>query len=164
MEYFKYSNETNTRQMNHYVIPMSVDEKPQTVVIRIGSNGITKFNHHDASINYLVNMIIQIGLKCRYYGVKSIAIQYVVVRNNNKHNRLVQQVNISYLNAIIVTETKLDDSFPKAQFCVDGFLYNTGYVEIEMGKGLRFMPEMTYLVKFWQNITFLNILNLLLLS
>lgn len=33
-----------------------------------------------------------------------------------------------------------------------------------MGKGLWFMPEMPYLVKFWQNITFLNILKLLLLS
>ena len=27
----------------------------------------------------------------------------------------------SYFNAILVTETKLDDSFPKAQFCIDGF-------------------------------------------
>ena len=55
-------------------MPMLVNEKPQTVVMRIGSNDITKFNYHDASINYLANMIIQIGLKCRYYGVKSIAI------------------------------------------------------------------------------------------
>ena len=53
---------------------MLVDEKPQTVVMRIGSNDFTKFNHRDASINYLANMIIQIGLKCRYYSVKSIAI------------------------------------------------------------------------------------------
>ena len=26
-----------------------------------------------------------------------------------------------YFDVIIVTETKLDDSFPKAQFCIDGF-------------------------------------------
>ena len=26
-----------------------------------------------------------------------------------------------YFDEIIVTETKLDDSFPKAQFCIDGF-------------------------------------------
>ena len=26
-----------------------------------------------------------------------------------------------YFNVMIVTETKLDDSFPKAQFCIDGF-------------------------------------------
>ena len=55
-------------------MPMLVDEKPQTVVMRIGSNDITKFNYHDDSINYLANMIIQIGLKCGYYGVKSIAL------------------------------------------------------------------------------------------
>ena len=26
-----------------------------------------------------------------------------------------------YFDVIIVTETKLDDSFPKMQFCIDGF-------------------------------------------
>ena len=26
-----------------------------------------------------------------------------------------------YFDVIIVAETKLDDSFPKAQFCIDGF-------------------------------------------
>ena len=26
-----------------------------------------------------------------------------------------------YFDVIIVTETKLDDSFPKGQFCIDGF-------------------------------------------
>ena len=78
-------------------MPMLVDDKPQTVFIHIGSNGITIFNHHDAGINYLANMIIEIWLKSRYYGVKKIAIWSVVVRNNNKYSRLVQQVNTSYL-------------------------------------------------------------------
>ena len=26
-----------------------------------------------------------------------------------------------YFDVIILTKTKLDDSFPKAQFCIDGF-------------------------------------------
>ena len=78
-------------------MPMLVDDKPQTVFIHIGSNAITIFNHHDAGINYLANMIIEIWLKCRYYGVKKIAIWSAVVRNNNKYSRLVQQVNTSYL-------------------------------------------------------------------
>ena len=41
---------------------MLVDDKPQTVFIHIGSNAITIFNHHDAGINYLANMIIEIWL------------------------------------------------------------------------------------------------------
>ena len=38
-----------------------------------------------------------------------------------------------YFDVIIVTETKLDDSFPKAQFCIDGF--SIPY-RIEMGEVL----------------------------
>ena len=38
-----------------------------------------------------------------------------------------------YLDVMIVTETKLDDSFPKAQFCIDGFSTPYRLIEIEMG-------------------------------
>ena len=48
------------------MIPVLVDEKPQTVVIDIGSNYITKFNYHGVEVNDLANRILQIGLKCRY--------------------------------------------------------------------------------------------------
>ena len=81
--------------MDHYVIPVLVDEKPQTAVINIGSNDITKFNFHDVDVNDLAIRIFQIGLKCRYYGVESIAISSVLVRNDNNLNKLIRAVNIS---------------------------------------------------------------------
>ena len=56
------------------VIPVLVDEKPQTVVLHTGSNDITKFNNHDVEVDDLANRILQIGLKRRYYGVDSIAL------------------------------------------------------------------------------------------
>ena len=117
-------------------------------------------------------------MECRYYGVESVAISSVLVRNDNNLNKLIRGKNISlkhlckvysfrgskllnncisrfkmiraenfnniivgtlninsispkfyefklivsgYFDVIIVTETKLDGSFPKAQFCIDGF-------------------------------------------
>ena len=81
--------------MDHYARPVLVEEKPQTVVIHIGSNDITKFNYHDVEVNDLANRILQIGLKCRCYGVESIAISSVLVRNDNNFNKLIQRVNIS---------------------------------------------------------------------
>ena len=81
--------------MDHYVIPVLVDEKPQTFAIHIGSNDITKFNDHDVDVNYLANRILQTGLKCRYCGVESIAISSVLVRNDNNLNKLMRGVNIS---------------------------------------------------------------------
>ena len=31
-----------TKQLNYYIVPILVDETPQTIVIHIGSNDITK--------------------------------------------------------------------------------------------------------------------------
>ena len=80
MIYFKCFSGANTKQLNHYVIPVLVDDKPLTVVIHIGSNDIAKFNYHDVDLNYLPDRILQIGLNFRYYGVESIAIASVPLR------------------------------------------------------------------------------------
>ena len=37
----------------------------------------TKFNYHDAEVNDLANIILQIGIKCRFYGVEGIAISSI---------------------------------------------------------------------------------------
>ena len=76
---------------NSYVIPELVDEKPQTVFIHIGSNDITKFNYHNVDVNDLANRILQTWLKCRYYGVESIALSYVLVRNDNNLDKLIRE-------------------------------------------------------------------------
>ena len=56
---------------------------------------ITKFNYQDVDLNDLANRILKIGLKCRYYGVESIAISSVLVRNDNNINKLTPGVNVS---------------------------------------------------------------------
>ena len=88
--YLKCFSGANTKQLDEYVLLVLVDEKPQTIVINIGSNDITKFNHHDVDVNDLANRILQIGLECRYHVIESIAILSVLVRNNNNLNKLIQ--------------------------------------------------------------------------
>ena len=48
--YFNCFSRANTKQWDHYVIPVLADEKPQTIVIHVGSNGIIKFNYHDVDV------------------------------------------------------------------------------------------------------------------
>ena len=98
--YFKCFSGANTKQLDHYVMPVLVDEKPQTVDILIASNDITKFNYHDVDENDLANRILQIGLKCRDYGVESLAILSVLVRNDNNLNKLIRE-KIFYLNIYV---------------------------------------------------------------
>ena len=45
--YFKCFSGANIKQLNCYIDPTLVDETPQTVVIHIGSNGITKMNYKE---------------------------------------------------------------------------------------------------------------------
>ena len=93
--YFKYFSGANTKRLDH-VIPALADEKPQIFVKHIASNDITMFNYHHVDVKELGNRILQITLKCRYYGVESIAISSVLVRNdNNLLNKLIRGVNIS---------------------------------------------------------------------
>ena len=96
--YFKCFSGANTKQLDPYVTPVLVEEKPQTVIIHIGSNDITKFNYHDVDVNDLANRILQVGLKCRYYGVESIATLSVLVTNDHNIDKLIRGVNISLKN------------------------------------------------------------------
>ena len=43
----------------------------------------------------MANRILEIGFKCRYYAVESIAISSVLVRNYKNLNKLIHEVNIS---------------------------------------------------------------------
>ena len=140
--YFQYFSGANTKQLDHYVIPALVDEKPHTVLMHIGSNDITKFNYHDVDVNNFANRILQIGLKCRYYGVKGIAISSVLVRNDNNRNKLIRGVTISLKHS--------------CKFYGFGFLCND-----RIGKNLlwRDSLHLTYEGTSFLATNFLNFLN-----
>ena len=119
--YFKCFSRANTKQLDHYVIPVLVDEKPQTVVIQIASNDITEFKCHEVDVNDLANTMLQTGLNCRYYGVESIAILSVFVRNDNNLNKLIRGVNISlkHLWKVYSFDFICNDRMGKGLLCRD---------------------------------------------
>ena len=49
----KSFSDGNTNQLDYYVVPLLVDEKPDNVVIHIGSNDITKFNYNNVNAEEL---------------------------------------------------------------------------------------------------------------
>ena len=68
----------NTNQLDYYVVSLLVDEKPDNVVIHIGSNDITKFNYNNVNAEELAHRIINIGLKCRSCEVSNIAVSSIL--------------------------------------------------------------------------------------
>ena len=63
------------------------------MVIHIGSNDITKFNYNNVTAEELVHRIINIGFKCRCYGVSNIAVSSILKRSSFNINQVIYQVN-----------------------------------------------------------------------
>ena len=47
--YMKSFSGANSTQSDYYEVPMLVDEKPNNIVIHIGSNDITKLNYNNVN-------------------------------------------------------------------------------------------------------------------
>ena len=82
---------------------MLVDEKPNTTIIHIGSNSITKSNYHTIHPDELAKWIVNIGLKSKYYGVGRIAISSILAKSNKiikqiktDLNKVIKQINFSW--------------------------------------------------------------------
>ena len=75
-----------------------VYEKPNTTIIPIGSNDITKPNYHNINPDELAKGIVNIGLKCNYYCTSQIAISLTLARSNSDLNKVIIQVNFSLIS------------------------------------------------------------------
>ena len=91
--YVKSFSVANTNQLDYYVVSLMVDEKPDNVVIHIGSNDKTKFNYNNVTAEELAHRIISIGFKCRSYGVSNIAVSSILKRSSFNINQVIYQVN-----------------------------------------------------------------------
>ena len=81
--YFKCFSGSNTKQLNYYANPALVDEQPNTVIVHIGSNDIDKFNYSKVDVEDLAQRTIDVGKKCKSYGVTNIAISSILIRKNH---------------------------------------------------------------------------------
>ena len=93
---FKCFSGANTKQSDYYVVPT-----PQTVVIHIGSNDITESKIKRINLDDLAQKIIDIGLRCRSYGVRNIAISSILVRSSIHLNQVISKVN-NILNVLLM--------------------------------------------------------------
>ena len=86
--YVKSFSGANTNQIDFYIVPVLVEEKPNNVVIQIGSNDIKTFSYNNVNVEGLAYRIISIGLKCKSYGVNNIAVSSILKRNSFNINQV----------------------------------------------------------------------------
>ena len=89
----KFFSGATINQLNYYVVPVLVDEKPNNALIHIGSYNITKFNYKNVNAEEFAHRIINIGLICRSYGVTNIAVSSTLKRNIFNINQVIYQIN-----------------------------------------------------------------------
>ena len=86
--FFRCFSGSNSKQLNHYITPSLVEDKPDAI-IHVGTNDVSnKLNHEDIARN-----IISMALNCRKYGANDIAISSVLIKKNPNLNALVRRVN-----------------------------------------------------------------------
>ena len=133
--YFKCFPGANIKQSDYCSIPMLVDEKPNTTIVDIASNDITKLNYHTINADELAKGIMKISSdKTRQQHCIS-ELTNIMVKNVN--NVIMGTLNINSLTSkfdkfklvvsrifdiLIITETKLDNTFPTSQFYIECFL------------------------------------------
>ena len=68
-------------------------EKPDTVVIQVGSNNITHRISEDFNADKLADEIIDIDKMCRQSGIKDVIFSSIFVKNNIKPGKMKSQVS-----------------------------------------------------------------------
>ena len=74
----------------------------QTVVIHIGSNDISKTNYKTMNVQDLAQRVIDIGLKCKSYGVSRTAVSLIPARSSAQLNQVIRKVS-DLLKSLCVT-------------------------------------------------------------
>ena len=70
-----------------------MNEKPDIVVIHLGSNNITNRISEDFNVDQFADEIINIGNICRQYRVKDVIFSSIFVKNSIKLGKKISQVN-----------------------------------------------------------------------
>ena len=79
--------------MDYYVARKLVDEKPESIILHIGSNDITKTFYEIVNAEDLAQQIVNIAKKYISFGVNNIAISSILMRKNVCINKIIQKVN-----------------------------------------------------------------------
>ena len=82
----------NTKRLDHLITPTLVEDRPDIVIIHIGSNDIKHNTVDQIEVKDIVKSIINIGKKCLSYGVKEV-ISSIFIKKQFKLTRIIRQVN-----------------------------------------------------------------------
>ena len=131
---FRSFSGANTKQLDHYILPLLVDDKPDAVIIHVGTNDIlTNANHKE-----IARTIIKIGLNCKIDGLNDVVIFSVLIKKNPNLNTSIRRVN-DLLRGLCST-----NSF--------GYICNVLVIIVMMQLQQSTFRKMEFIYKIWAQI------------
>ena len=87
--FFRSFNGTDSKQLGHYIIPTLVGDKPDIVLLLVGTNDVLSNDNNTE----LANNIINVGLNCKNHGVSIVFISSILTKKNPKLKSVIRRVN-----------------------------------------------------------------------
>ena len=83
----------NSKRLEYYVSPTLDEDKPDVVVIHVGSNDVNHENFDRINVTEISERIINIGKQCLYYGVKEVLISSIFPKKQIKLTSIIREIN-----------------------------------------------------------------------
>ena len=107
-----------TKRLGHHVLPILKEDKPDSVLIHIGTNDVNNHKLYAVSPEKLASGIIEIGRTCKSFNVKEVFISSVLCRNevilsnqinrtNELLNKLCKENDFNYISNSSITPSHL---------------------------------------------------------
>ena len=81
-------------ELEYYVYPTIKKEKPDRVIVHVGSNNVNFYNVENSSAEEVAERILKVGEICKFHGVEDVAISSVLIKKNLVLGKFVRNVNI----------------------------------------------------------------------
>ena len=83
----------NIKRLDHYITPILEEDRPDIVIIHVGCNDVTFQNLEIMDVKDLSKRLIDIGKKCKSYGVEEVIFSSILVKKQIKLTKIIRQVN-----------------------------------------------------------------------
>ena len=88
--FFRSFSGANARQLQHYIMPTLQDDKPDAIIIHVGTNDILTNSQDEEEI---ATNILKIAEYCSVAGVNDIFISGILIKKNPRLTAVVRRVN-----------------------------------------------------------------------
>ena len=83
----------NIKRLNHFITPTLAEDRPDIVIIHVGCNDIIHENIDQINAADVSKRLIEIGEKCKSYGVKEVIFSSILLKRQMKLTKIIRQVN-----------------------------------------------------------------------